>query len=167
MVIRIKQIMGKIITLKKIKKIVDSIKNINQSIVLVGGCFDILHVGHIKFLKEAKRHGDYLLVILESDETVRILKGENRPNFPQKDRAEVLSSIKFVDSVVLLNPFGKDEDYNKLILQIKPDIIAVTENDPIMEKKKYQAEMVGGKLVEIPHIKTYSSSELARLIGIE
>lgn len=159
--------MGKIITLQSLENEIRAVKESDKNIALIGGCFDILHVGHIKFLKEAKKHGDYLLVLLESDETVRKLKGENRPNFPQKDRAEVLSSIKYVDSVVLLNPIGKDEDYNKLILQIRPDIIVVTENDPIMEKKKRQAKMVGGKLVVIPHIKTYSSSELAKLIGIE
>lgn len=159
--------MDNIITSKQIKKIVDSIKKKRQSIVLVGGCFDILHVGHIKFLKEAKKNGDYLLVLLESDKTVKKLKGENRPNFPQKDRAEVLASIKYVDSVVLLDPIGKDEEYSKLIAQIRPDIIAITENDPILAKKKNQAELFGGKLVEIPHIKTYSSSQLAKLIGIE
>ena len=159
--------MAKIINLEVLETEIESIKRAWQSIVLVGGCFDILHVGHIKFLKEAKKNGDYLLVLLESDKTVKKLKGGNRPNFQQKDRAEVLASIKYVDSVVLLDPIGKDEEYSKLIAQIRPDIIAITENDPIMEKKKNQAKMVGGKLVEIPHIKTYSSSQIAKLIGIE
>ncbi len=159
--------MAKIINTQLLEKVVQSVRKTDKSIVLVGGCFDILHVGHIKFLKEAKKHGDHLLVILESDETVKKLKGENRPNFPQNDRAEVLSSIKYVDSVVLLNPIGKDDEYNKLILQIRPDIIAVTENDPILEKKKRQVKLVGGKLAVIPFVKTYSSSKLAKLIGLD
>ncbi len=159
--------MTKIINLQLLDKEVKSIKKTDKSIVLVGGCFDILHVGHIKFLKEAKKQSDYLLVLLESDETVKKLKGVNRPYFPQKDRAEVLSSIKYVDYIVLLNPVVKDEDYNKLISKIRPDIIAVTANDPIMKKKKIQAKLVEGKLAVIPIVKTYSSSKLAKLLGLD
>lgn len=159
--------MGKIITFNHLKKIVDFIKKKNQSIVLVGGCFDILHVGHIKFLKEAKKYGDYLLVLLESDEIVKRLKGKNRPHFNQKDRAEVLSSIKYVDYVFCIPPLKTDEEYNKLVSLISPDIIAVTINDPLFAKKKNQAKMVGGKIRIIPHVVTFSSSQLAKLLGLE
>lgn len=159
--------MAKIINLQVLKKEILSIKNAARMIVLVGGCFDILHVGHVKFLREAKASGSFLFLLLESDETVAKLKGKNRPYFPQKDRAEVLSSIKYVDYIVLMPPKKQDALYENLISQIKPNIIAVTENDPILEKKRNQAIMVGGKLKIIPYIKTFSSSEIAKLLGIE
>ena len=66
----------------------------NCKVVLVGGCFDLLHYGHIAFLKEAKKHGDYLIVLLESDENVRRLKGEGRPFHTQKQRKEMLASCR-------------------------------------------------------------------------
>ncbi len=159
--------MGKIILLRKLEKTLEKIHADGKSIVLVGGCFDVLHVGHIKFLKEAKTYGDFLFVLLESDEKVNNLKGPSRPYFSQKDRAEVLSSIACVDYIILLNPMAKDEDYNKLIQQIRPQVIAVTENDPIISKKKNQVQLVGGKLEIIPYLATFSTSQLAKLIGIE
>lgn len=159
--------MAKIINLEALEKEIASIKKARQSIVLVGGCFDILHIGHIKFLKEAKKNADFLFVLLESDETVNKLKGVNRPYFTQIDRAEVLSAIEFVDYVLLIPPIKEDTDYNKLISQINPDIIAVTENDPILEKKINQAKMVDGNIKIIPYLTTFSSSNLAKLLGVE
>jgi len=159
--------MGKIITLDNLEKELNIIHKTNQSIILLGGCFDILHIGHIKFLQEAKRLGDSLLVLLENDEKVKKLKGVNRPYFPQKDRAEVLAALSFIDYVILLPLFENDESYDQLIRKIHPDIIAVTSNDPILTKKKKQAEMIGGKIAVIPHIKTFSSSQLAKLLGID
>src|SRR4030066_2117530 len=98
-------------------------------IVLIGGCFDILHIGHVRFLSEAKGMGDYLVVLLESDEKVKELKGKNRPVFIQKERAEVLSALGSVDLIVLLPMMENDSDYLNLVMKIKPDIIAVTEED--------------------------------------
>lgn len=159
--------MGKIIHLQLLLKEIAKVKKSCGKIVLVGGCFDILHIGHIKFLKEANKYAKIVFVMLESDETVAKLKGKNRPYFSQKDRAEVLSSIEYVNYVLLMPPMTKDEDYIKLISQIKPDIIAATQNDPILEKKINQAKMVGGKIKIIPFVKTFSSSNLAKLLGVE
>lgn len=159
--------MAKIIKFSNLEKELGIIRQEKKSIVLIGGCFDILHVGHIRFLEEAKKEGDCLLVLLESDATVTRLKGSTRPHFSQNDRAEVLSSIKYVDYVILLPPMTADEEYVKLTVQIRPDIIAVTENDPLIAKKRHQAEMVGGKIAVIPYLKTHSSSKLAKLLGVE
>lgn len=158
--------MAKIVSLQEITSIINSFRK-NNSIVLAGGCFDILHIGHIIFLKEAKKMGNLLLVLLESDEKVRKLKGSNRPYFSQEDRAEVLASINAVDYVILLPLLDTDKDYNNLILQIKPKIIAVTTNDPLISKKKKQAKMVGGEIRIIPYLATLSSSKLAKLLGID
>jgi len=136
-------------------------------VVLTGGCFDILHIGHVRFLSEAKGMGDYLVVLLESDKSVKRLKGENRPVFIQKERAEMLTALRSVDLTVLLPMMEKDRDYLNLVMKIKPDIIAVTEGDPLIEKKQGQAKEVGGELKIIPLVKTFSTSELAKILGLE
>jgi len=136
-------------------------------IVLVGGCFDILHIGHVRFLSEAKKMGDSLVVLLENDEKVKKLKGKNRPIFAQAIRAEMLSALICVDLAVMLPVMENDDDYMDLVMKIKPDIIAVTENDPRIEKKKRQAKAVGGRLKVIPFVKTLSTSALAKIIGVD
>lgn len=159
--------MAKIINIKTLEKELEKIRSRKLSTVLSGGCFDILHVGHIKFLKEAKKLGDRLLILLESDEKVKKLKGENRPYFKQEERAEVLSSIGFIDYIILLPLIETDDGYRKIINKISPSIISVTANDPMMEKKKRQAKLTGGKIIIIPYVKTFSTSRLAKLIGME
>jgi rfaE bifunctional protein nucleotidyltransferase chain/domain len=135
------------------------------SIVLTGGCFDFLHIGHVRFLYKAKKMGDYLIVLLESDKNVKKLKGRNRPFFIQKERAEMLSALRSVDLIVLLPTIENDSDYLNLVMQIKPDIIAVTANDPVIEKKRSQAKQIGGKLKVISFTKTYSTSKLAKILS--
>jgi rfaE bifunctional protein nucleotidyltransferase chain/domain len=136
-------------------------------IVLVGGCFDILHIGHVRFLSEAKGMGDYLIILLESDKKAKKLKGRNRPVFIQSERAEMLSALRSVDLIVLLPMMENDKDYLNLVMRIKPDVIAVTENDPNIEKKRRQAKEIGAELKIIPFTKTFSSSKLVKLLGIE
>ena len=136
-------------------------------IVLAGGCFDILHIGHVRFLSKAKKMGDYLIILLESDEKVKKLKGKNRPIFTQEIRAEMLSALICVDLVVVLPMMENDIDYMDLVMKIKPNIIAVTENDPRIKKKKRQAETAGGELRMIPSVKTLSTSALAKIIGVD
>ena len=136
-------------------------------IVLAGGCFDILHIGHVRFLSEAKRMGDYLVVLLESDKNVKKLKGGQRPIFIQKERAEMLSALGSVDLIVLLPMIENDSDYLNLVIKFKPDIIAVTENDPHIEKKKGQAKKIEGELKVISLIKTYSTSKLAKILRVD
>jgi FAD synthetase len=157
--------MARIVNLQELKKFLS--REHKGRIVLTGGCFDILHIGHVRFLSEAKEMGDYLVVLLENDKNVKKLKGENRPVFIQKERAEMLSALGSVDLVVLLPTMENDSDYLNLIRKIKPDIIAVTENDPHIEKKKGQAKKIGGELKVISLIKTLSSSKLAEIIGAD
>ena len=135
--------------------------------VLTGGCFDILHYGHIHFLKNAKALGNNLVVALESDENIRKLKGKGRPFHDQEKRREMLTSLSFVDEVIVLPDKMKDEDYLKMVKSVKPQIIAVTAGDPILKKKQKQAEMVGAKVVEIPKVNSSSTSQIARLLGLE
>ena len=135
--------------------------------ILVGGCFDLLHYGHIRFLEEAKKQGDWLVVALESDENVRRMKGDSRPIHSQEQRKEMLEAISFVDEVISLPPMATDQEYADLVKRIKPHAIAVTDGDPIVEKKKSHAQTVGAQLVIIPKIPTPSTSQLAKLLGLE
>ena len=135
--------------------------------VLVGGCFDLLHYGHISFLTQAKSYGNYLMVALESDENVRKSKGVSRPIHTQSQRKEMLLALSCVDEVVDLPPMTKDEEYFTLIRKIKPDMIALTEGDPILDKKMGQAKQSGAKIVVISKIHTPSTSQLAKLLGLE
>lgn len=135
--------------------------------VLVGGCFDILHYGHVRFLKEAKNAGDYLVVALESDENTKRLKGEGRPIHSQSERHEILSSLKFVDEVIDLPEMKTDEDYKNLTIKVGPSVIAITEGDPMKDKKTNHARAVGASLLEIKKTKDLSSTKLAKLVGIE
>src|SRR3989344_1704766 len=114
--------------------------------VLVGGCFDLLHEGHIIFLKKAKEAGNYLIVLLESDEKIRKLKGKGRPIQSQKIRAKALEELGFVDQVIPL-PFMETEiEYDDLVKKIKPDVIAVTEGYTDDAFHKRSADLVGAEL---------------------
>jgi rfaE bifunctional protein nucleotidyltransferase chain/domain len=157
--------MARIVNLQQLKTLFPR-KN-EGKIVLTGGCFDILHIGHVRFLSEAKRMGDYLVVLLESDKKVKELKGEKRPVFIQKERAEMLSALESVDLIVLLPTLEKDSDYFNLVMKIKPDIIAVTENDPLTEKKRSQAKRIGGELKVVSFKETVSTSTLAKILGVD
>lgn len=133
----------------------------DKNVVLVGGCFDILHPAHIEFLKRAKEKGDVLVVLLESDENVKKLKGENRPMHKQRERAENLSLIESVDVIVMLSFPDSPNYYYNLVNLLHPDIIAVTKGDPLLEVKKDQANMVGGKVAEVmERIEKHSSTRI-------
>ena len=110
--------MGKIIQNNAIADLSERLKKENKKTVFTNGCFDILHLGHAKYLKKSKSYGDILIVGLNSDSSVRRLKGESRPINNQQDRAELLCELSSVDYVVIF-----DEDTpERLLEEIKPDI---------------------------------------------
>ena len=111
--------MGKTVSLKKLQAELASGRK-KKKVVFTNGCFDILHAGHVRYLKKARSLGSVLVVGLNSDSSVRAIKGATRPIVPQRERAEVLSALECVDFVVLFN----DPTPLKLIESIKPDILA-------------------------------------------
>lgn len=129
----------------------EDIKSIEEVIVFTNGCFDILHRGHIEYLKKSKQLGTKLIIGLNSDESVKKLKGENRPINNQEDRKILLESLDFVDEVII---FNEDTPY-ELIKKIKPNIL--TKGSDYLNK-----EVIGSDIVEqvvlLPYIKNYSSS---------
>ena len=121
----------------------------NKSVVLVGGCFDIIHPGHLAFLEKAKKEGDVLILLLESDQAVTSRKGEGRPVNTEQIRAKNLLERTPVDYIIFL-PFPfENNDYDELVSSLKPAIIATTKGDPYLVHKKRQAEMTGAKVVEV------------------
>ena len=110
--------MGQIIRREDILQIVRQIQNNGQTVVATNGCFDILHVGHVRYLQKTKSFADKSLVLLNSDKSVRAIKGPTRPINNENDRAEILCALSCVDYVVLFD----DESPRKLLDEIKPDI---------------------------------------------
>jgi len=94
--------------LKDLKKIIDKFKKEKKVIVFTNGCFDILHIGHVKYLKKAKKLGDILIVGVNSDDSVKILKGKTHPIIPEKERAEILDSLEVVDYVIIFNEINPE-----------------------------------------------------------
>ena len=136
-----------------------------KTIVLVGGVFDILHIGHLRFLINAKRQGDIFFVLLENDKKVRKLKGKKRPVNSQKDRAELLSNLKPVDYIVLLPRMKFDKSYDKLIDQLKPKVLAITKGDPGKKHKIRQGKMVNAIVKEvIGRLKSKSTTNLTNML---
>lgn len=137
---------------------IDAIPHFKGRTVLVGGCFDIVHVGHIRFLQAAKRQGDHVIVLLESDEFIRSKKKRAPVNF-QHERAEILSVISCVDSIIMLPFFTSDDAYFALVKKIHPTIIAVTSDDPFISHKKKQAREIGARVqIIIDRIALHSTS---------
>jgi len=110
----------KLISLKRLTEELKPARKKGKKVVFTNGCFDIIHAGHVRYLKKARSRGDILVVGLNSDSSVRALKGESRPIVPQKERAEVLSALSAVDYVVIFN----EPTPIKLIEAIRPDILA-------------------------------------------
>lgn len=112
--------MGKIVEIEHISHVIKNLKNQNKKIVATNGCFDILHVGHVKYLAQAKELGDILVVGINSDNSVKELKGPTRPINNEQDRAEVLAALSAVDYVVIF----EEIDAINFLSMVKPDIYA-------------------------------------------
>ncbi len=145
----------KVKNIRLIKGIIAGLKARRKRIVFTNGCFDILHVGHIQYLRKAKSLGDVLVVGLNSDRSVKVIKGEKRPIVPQEDRAEVLAALEFVDYVV----FFDEPDPFSLIEKVKPHILvkgADWTKDKIVGRDL--VEKAGGRVVRIPLVPGASST---------
>ena len=138
----------------------------NKKTVLVGGCFDLLHFGHLKFLEAAKKEGDFLIVALESDEFIKKHK-RKLPVHQQSERAEILSNLNMVDLIVLLPFFQTNNDYFELVKKILPSIIAVTEGDKQLENKKQQAKLIRAEVKEVvTNLKNFSTRNIAKVFNL-
>jgi rfaE bifunctional protein nucleotidyltransferase chain/domain len=153
--------MNKIYSREKLKEEIDRLRKEGKKIVFTNGCFDILHVGHTRYLKEAKKRGDVLILGLNSDESVRSLKGETRPLIPESERADVVAALESVDYVTIFNETTPLE----LIEYLKPDIL-VKGGDWKEEQVvgRQSAEKWGGIVIIIPEIIGSSTTNIIEKI---
>ncbi len=146
--------MGKIKTLKSLVIDISHLKGEGKKIVFTNGCFDLLHLGHLKILREAKTKGDILIVGLNSDSSIRKIKGSTRPILDQKTRAKLLVNLNPVDYVVLF----KEKTPYDLIKTIKPDIL-------VKGGDWKKGEIVGEELVKtVYRVKLYPQHSTTDII---
>ena len=137
------------------------IKNLlDKKVVLIGGCFDVIHSGHLQFIKASKKLGDTLILLLENDKTIKKNKGENRPLNKQLIRAENLAKLGEIDYIILLDNNMENISYDSLVSSLKPAIIATTKGDENIAHKIRQAKLVGAKVEEVVERLPYSTTEI-------
>ncbi len=144
-----------------IKETTFPIADNSQTKILVGGCFDLLHYGHLKFLQSAKSYGDYLIVALESDESIQAMKG-SLPIHTQHQRAEILAELSCVDCVLILPVLKGFDDYMNLVAVLSPQILAVTSGDTQTANKQKQADQIDAHLVVVNQLIEGLSSRIIR-----
>lgn len=151
----------KIVSLAECTRIVELRKRQGQRIVFTNGCFDILHAGHVEYLQQARQQGDFLVVGLNSDQSIRSIKGENRPINEESRRARVLAALGCVDAVVLFS----DDTPLALITALLPQIMAKGadwQEDTIVGAREVKAN--GGKVVRIPFTTETSTTKIIKKI---
>jgi rfaE bifunctional protein nucleotidyltransferase chain/domain len=150
---------SKILDRAALRRQVQRWRQAGEHITLANGCFDLLHVGHVRYLHAAKELGGRLIVAINSDDSVRSLKGEGRPLMPEEERAEILAALSDVDAVVIF----PERDVRALISEIRPDVQAkgtdytadsVPEADTVRE--------YGGEVAIVGDPKNHSASEIIR-----
>ncbi|WP_456470182.1 D-glycero-beta-D-manno-heptose 1-phosphate adenylyltransferase, partial [Caminibacter sp.] len=150
----------KIVDFKTIEHISNDLKNQNKKIVFTNGCFDILHLGHVKYLQKAKSLGDKLIVGVNSNESVKRLKGSDRPVNDEYDRAYLLASLEVVDYVVI---FEEDTPY-ELIKKIKPDVLVKGKD---YEGKKVVGSDIAGEVKLIEFVEGRSTTSIIKKVKNE
>ena len=151
----------KIKTREELHRIIEVLKKEGKRIVFTNGCFDLLHIGHIRYLEAAKGLGDILVVGINSDQSVRGLKGPLRPILPVEERAEILSGLGCIDYVTVFD----EPDPSELVSLLQPHVL-VKGGDWIREAVvgKEVVERSGGEVVILPFIKGSSTSSLIEVI---
>ena len=149
----------KVVTRGELHRRVEDWRQAGEPVTLANGCFDLLHVGHIRYLRAAKALGGKLVVAVNADETVRALKGEGRPLMPDHERAEILAALADVDAVVIF----PEPDVRALIREIRPDVQAKGTDYTTDSVPEADAVREGGGRVEIVgDAKDHSTSEIIR-----
>ena len=153
--------LSKIVKLKDLVQKISTLRESGRTIVFTNGCFDILHVGHVRYLAAARSEGDVLVVGLNSDESTRSIKQKNRPIVSQDQRAEVLAGLECVDYITVFN----EPDPLKLIQALKPDVLV--KGADWKEEDIIGADVVkegGGKVVRVDVVPDISTSRIIQRI---
>lgn len=151
----------KIHTLDDLRQVRQELKRVGKKVVFTNGCFDLLHSGHIHIFREAKKLGDILIVAVNDDTSVRKIKGFSRPIFPLDERLEILEALEEIDHLVSFS----EETPLEVIASLLPDVLVKGGDWRIEEVVgRREVEKAGGKVVIIPYLKGYSSSEIIKRI---
>jgi D-glycero-beta-D-manno-heptose 1-phosphate adenylyltransferase len=154
--------LAKVVPLEQSIERVAELKRAGKRVVFTNGCFDLLHPGHTRYLAEARALGDALVVAINSDRSVRALKGPSRPILPESERAEILAALRSVDLVTIFD----DLTPRDLIARMMPQVL-VKGGDwgPTSIVGREEVEAVGGVVVSIPVVCGFSTSEIIRKAG--
>jgi len=151
----------KVKRLDELPAIIQRAKSTRKKVVLTNGCFDLIHSGHLYLLREAKKLGDLLIVALNTDRSVKALKGPQRPILPESERAELIAALEMVDYVIL---FDELDPYD-LIRELKPDVLAKGGDwaaDKIVGRDL--VEQNGGTIAVIPYQESHSTTKIIEKI---
>jgi rfaE bifunctional protein nucleotidyltransferase chain/domain len=151
----------KVKNLGELKKIRAALKRAHKKVVFTNGCFDIIHVGHVRLMREAKKQGDVLVLAINSDASVRQLKGAKRPYVPEDERAEVMAALESVDYVIIFNEL----DPLRVITEIQPDVLVRGGDwtvDTIIGRDV--VEGAGGKVISLPFVEGLSTTNIIQRI---
>jgi len=147
----------KILALERAYQVVEELKRRGRTVVFTNGCFDLLHPGHTRLFAEARKLGDVLIVAINSDRSVRALKGPGRPLQPEAERAEILAALAAVDYVTIFD----DLTPQVVIARMLPDVLVKGGDwgpDQIVGRPEIEA--AGGRVVSIPVVQGYSTTAL-------
>ena len=153
--------MRKVLSLAEAVAFAEHLRHDGKTIVFTNGVFDLLHPGHVRYLQDARREGDALIVAVNSDRSVRAIKGPERPITPDHERAEVVAALACVDAVAIFD----EDDPHEIINRLRPDVLvkgADWARDAIVGRET--VERRGGRVVRIPLAEGYSSSAIIRKI---
>ena len=150
---------SKIVSRDQLRSLVQQWRGAGERVILTNGCFDLLHVGHTRYLHAAKQLGGKLVVAVNSDESARWLKGEGRPLMPEYERAELLAALGDVDAVVIFS----EPDVRALVREIRPDVQAKgTDYTAESVPERDAVEECGGQVVIVGDAKDHSATGLIR-----
>ncbi|MDT5159267.1 MAG: D-beta-D-heptose 7-phosphate kinase / D-beta-D-heptose 1-phosphate adenosyltransferase [Acidobacteriota bacterium] len=155
---------GRVITdREELRRVREGLRAEGLRLVFTNGCFDILHVGHVRYLQQARSLGDALLVAINSDRSVRALKGANRPVLSEAERAELLAALSSVDFVTIF----EEESPRTLIAEVLPDIL-VKGGDYALEEihGREEVERAGGRVLALPFVEGASTTDIIERVKL-
>jgi len=149
----------KVLPLEQSIERVAEMKGAGKRVVFTNGCFDLLHPGHIRYLAEARRLGDALVVAINSDRSVRALKGPSRPILPESERAEVMAALRCVDLVTIFDDLTPRDLLARMLPQV---LVKGADWGPMDIVGREEVEAAGGVVVSVPVVPGFSTSEIIR-----
>ena len=153
---------AKILSVQEMLAERERLRAAGRRLVFTNGVFDLLHVGHVRYLAQARALGDALIVAINSDRSVRELKGPNRPVFDQDERAEILAALRYVDYVVVFD----DISPRSLIKRVLPDVLVKGGDYQLDEiHGREEVEAAGGEVISLPFVAGASTTSLLQRMG--